>query len=148
MGFLSINQQLKDNLKNSFTCQTFWGCCWNNVHKTHLKGAFGSNGFWARLFIHWIYLTLCAKGVWIYPKLNILSKVSVYIAINYLVDLFPNLWCNNSKATLFLGYIFFNLVFYFVFTKNSRFLCAPCGRVTTFSLLLTKYTMQKPFWNK
>ena len=60
------------------------------------------------------------------------QKFSVSPAINDLVDLCPNLWCNNPKATLFLGATFFDLYFSFVLIKNECFICALCGRVTAF----------------
>ena len=85
--------------------------------KTHLKGAFGFNGFLELAFFHWRYLTWCTKRVWIYPKFNILPKFSVSTSINELVDLFPNIWCNNPKATFFLGAIFFDFEIFFIYPK-------------------------------
>ena len=77
-----------------------------------------------------------------------LQTFAVYTAINNVVYLCPNPWRNNSKASLFLGAVFFHLAFSFVFTKNECFLCALFGRVTTFSFLFLKYTMLKTLWNK
>ena len=79
----------------------------------------------------------------------ILSSIScqnfaVSLAINYLVNMCPNLWCNNPKATFFLGAIFVDLDLSFVFTKNECFLCALCGRVTTF-FLISEVRNTKPF---
>ena len=58
----------------------------------------------------------------IYIIISIYWKHSaVSLSINDLLDLCPNIWCNNSKATSFRGDIFFDLVFYFVFTKKCMF---------------------------
>ena len=101
--------------------------------KTHLKGAFGFNGF--------LYLAfLLIEDIWHdFQKGSESILGSIYFqtfavspAINNLVYPCPNLWCNNSKATLFPGVTFFDLVFYFGFTKKVCFLCSLCGRVTAF----------------
>ena len=67
------------------------------------------------------------------------QKKSVYPAIIELLDLCPNIWCNNSRETFFLGICFCDFDFSFVFTKNACFICALCGNVTTLcSLSLNK----------
>ena len=76
------------------------------------------------------------------------QEFSVSTAINYLVDICPNLWCNNYKLTFFLGDIFFYLYISFVSPKNTCFLCALCGGVTEFFFPLSKYTAQNHLLNK
>ena len=67
------------------------------------------------------------------------QNVSVSPTSSELLDLCPNLWCNNSKETLFLGICFCDFDFYFIFTKNACFICALCGNVIAFcSLSLDK----------
>ena len=83
----------------------------------------------------------------------ILSSISfqqftVSTAINDMVVMCTNLWCNNPKANFFLGAILFYLDISFIFNKNSCLLCALCVIVNEFSLLSPKYTVHKPFWNK
>ena len=63
-----------------------------------------------------------------------------------LLDLCPNLWCNNSKETLFLGICFCDFEFSLVFTKNACFLCVMCSNVTAFCLSLLKKTVQISLW--
>ena len=63
-----------------------------------------------------------------------------------LVYLFPNLLHNDSKETHFLGIFFCDLGFFFVFTKNTCFLCAMFGNVTVLCLLSLKKTVQNPLW--
>ena len=77
---------------------------------------------------------------------SILTSIScqtfaVYPKINNLLDMCLYLWCNNFKATFFLGSNLFDLAFSFIFTKNACFLCALCGRVTAFFSLSPKYTV-------
>ena len=59
-----------------------------------------------------------------------------------MVDLCPNLWCNNSKSTFFLGAIFFDFYICFIFTKNAYLLCEICVKVTAFFSLFPNYTVQ------
>ena len=65
-----------------------------------------------------------------------------------LVDLCPNLWCNNSKETFFLGICFFDFDFSFIFIKNTCFLCALYSNVTIFCLLSLNKTVQNPLWKR
>ena len=67
-------------------------------------------------------------------------------ANNYLVYLCPNLWCSNSKETLFLAGNFFFFDFSMIFPRNACFLCALCGNVTEFFSFSTNYTVQNPIW--
>ena len=71
------------------------------------------------------------------------QKFEVPPAINDLVYLCPNIWCNNSKASLFLGDTFFDLAFSFVFTKDVYFLYGLCSRVTAFYFLSPKSGLGK-----
>ena len=73
---------------------------------------------------------------------------AVYPASNDLVDMCPNIWCNNSKETFFLAICFFDFDFYFVFNEDACFLCALCGKVTPFCALLLKTTVQNPLWKR
>ena len=61
-----------------------------------------------------------------------------------MVDLCPNILYNNSKATFFLGLKFFDFDIYFIFSQNSCFHCALCGKVTAF-LIFTKEHREKIF---
>ena len=72
------------------------------------------------------------------------QTLAVSLVISYLLDLCPNLWCNNSRAILFLGG--FDFDFSFVFAKNACFLCTLCYNVTAFCWLELNTTMQKPLW--
>ena len=64
------------------------------------------------------------------------------------MDLWPNIWCNNSKSTLFLDGNLFVFYISFISPKNACFFCALYGNVTTFFSLVPKYTVQNPFQNK
>ena len=66
---------------------------------------------------------------------------------NYLVDLWPNLWCNNYKATFFLDGNFFDFDISFISPQNACFLCELCGNVTTYFSLAHNYTIKNPLWN-
>ena len=101
-----------------FTCQTFWGCCLNNSHKIHLKVALGFNGFLDLTF-------LCIADIWHDVQkgyISILSSIShqkfaVSPSIYDLVDLCLNIWCNNPRATFFLGDTLFYLSFFWFLLK-------------------------------
>ena len=88
------------------------------MHKTHLKGAFGFNGFLdlALLFIEEIWHNF-QKGSGYIISLISFQKLSVSPAINDLVDLCPNLWCNHYKKIIFLGANFFVFDFSFISPK-------------------------------
>ena len=71
----------------------------------------------------------------------ILSSIShqilaVYPAINDMVDLCPNICCNNSKAICFLDGNLFVFENFFISPQNACFPSALCGKVTVFSLCL------------
>ena len=127
----------------------FWCCWWNYTHKTHLKGAFSFSGILNPAF-------LFMEEIWHDVKKgsgSILSPISsqsleVSPANNDMVDLWPYLWCNNSKAILFLDVNLFVFDISFISPKNEYFLCALCGKVTKFLFLAPKSTMQNHFWNK
>ena len=117
--------------------------------KNHLKSDFSFSGLLdpAFLFIEEI-LHEVQKG-----SGSILSYISsqtltVSPANNDLLYLWPNLWCNNSKAIYFLDGNFFVFDISLISTKNECFLCAICGNVTTFFSFAPKYTVQNSLWNK
>ena len=113
--------------------------------KTHFKGAFRINGF---LYLAFLFM----EEIWHDVQKgyeSILSSISsqtlaVSPAINYIVDLWPNLWCNNSKAIFFLGANFFVFGICFISPQNACFWCALCGKVTAFLSLSPNYTSYKP----
>ena len=72
------------------------------------------------------------------------QQFSVSPASINLVDLCPNIWCNNSKKKVFLGICFCDFHFSFIFTKNAFFLCALCVNVTALCSLSLKKTVQNP----
>ena len=117
--------------------------------KTHLKGDFSFNGFLDLAF-------LFIGDIWHDVQIgygSILSLISFHIFavsldINDLVYLCLNLWCNNSKATLFLGAIYFDFDFCFIFLKNACFRYAICGKVAASFSLFPKFTVKNPFWDK
>ena len=112
---------------------------------THLKGDLGFRGFlWYSILVHCWDMTWCTERVGIYFDLNELPKFRVSIAINDLVDLCPNLWCNNLKETLLFGICFCNFDFPFICTKNACFCCVLCINFTTFCSLTLKNTTKKP----
>ena len=105
--------------------------------KTYLKGDFGFSRFLelAFLFMEDIWHDV-QKG---YE--SILSSISSQTlalspANNDMVDLFPNIWCNNSKACSFLDVNIFVFDISFISPKNACLFCAICGNVRIFSLLL------------
>ena len=115
--------------------------------KTHLKGAFDLSGILdlAFSFIEEIWHDV-QKGyesilIYIHSQTSAVSPAN-----NDLVDLWPNLWCNNSKAIFFLAgdFVFFDISL--IFPRNTCFLCAICGKVTELFSFAPKYTVQKPLW--
>ena len=74
------------------------------------------------------------------------QKIAVSPDSSYLVGLCPNQWCNNPIETFFLGICFFYFGFSFLFTKNTCFICALYGNVTSFCLLSLNKTVQNPLW--
>ena len=84
---------------------------------------------------------------------SILVSISLQIfpvspAINDLVYLCPNLWCNNPKATLFQGANFFDFDLCLNPPQYACFCCALCGKVTAFLSLFPNYTVRNPLWNE
>ena len=114
-----------------------------------MEGEFGFNGFLDIYF-------LCIGYMWYDVQKGSGSSIcsisyqtfAVSPAINDLVDLCPNIWCNISKETFLLGATFFDLSFSFVFKINVLFLSALWGRVNTFFFLSPNYNVQNPLWNK
>ena len=76
------------------------------------------------------------------------QKITVSPASNDLVDLCPNLRCNNLRENFFLGICFCDFDFSFVFTKNACFLCALCSNITTFCSLALNKTIQNYLWKR
>ena len=68
--------------------------------------------------------------------------LAVSPAFNDMVDLCPNLWCNNPKAIFFLAGYFFD--FSMIFPGKSCFLTVLCSNVTALSYFAPKYTVQNP----
>ena len=84
---------------------------------------------------------------------SILSSISSQILVvspanNDRVGLWPNLWCNNYKGIFFLDGSILVFEISFIPPKNTCFLCALCGRVTSCFFLLTNYNVKNSFWNK
>ena len=118
---ISINNQ--QIIRKSCVIGQALGCCrWNYIHKTHLKSAFGFSGSFdlGFLFIEEI-LHEMQKGSGSILSSTSYQTLAVSPAINDVVDLFPNLWCNNSKAIFFLAGYFFDTSLFFscrsVFSK-------------------------------
>ena len=80
--------------------------------KIHLKGAFGLSRILdlAFLFIEEIWHKV-QKGSGSILSSTSSQTLTLYSANNDLVDLWPNLWCRNSKAIFFLAGIFFSLTY-------------------------------------
>ena len=115
--------------------------------KTHLKRSYGINGV---LDIDFLLM----EDIWHDVKKGsgyIIISIScqtfaVSPAINYLVDMCTNLWCNNYKTKL--GATFLGLIFSFLFTKIACLLCTLCEKIANFLFLLLNYNVQKLLWNK
>ena len=67
---------------------------------------------------------------------------------NDLVDMWPNLWCNSSKAIFCLDGNFSVFDISFISPKNVCLLCALCCNITEFFSFSPKFTVQNPLWNK
>ena len=130
-------------IKSSFTCQTFWGFYWNNVHKTHLKVAFSFNRFLDLYFLFiediWNYVQKGSESIIISTSCQTLS---VSTAISYLVDLCTKPWCNNPKANFFLGATFLDLASSFFYQKHMFPLCTM-WHIHPMFLLVTKVQCTK-----
>ena len=117
--------------------------------KTHLKGAFGVCGFLdlAFLFIEEIWHDLQIESGYILSSLSY-QTLTVSPANNDMVDLWPNIWCNNCSAIFFLDGNFFFFDISLNFPKIACFLFALCGNVTEFFCFAPKYAVQNLLWNK
>ena len=62
--------------------------------------------------------------------------------------MWPNLWCNNSKAIFLLAGNFFFFDISFIFPRNAWLFCALCGKVTALFFFAPNYTVQNPFWKR
>ena len=114
--------------------------------ETHLKGDFSL--IRPSLFIYRFFWHDLQKG-----SGSIIGSISSQTLVlspsnNDFVDLWPNLWCNNSKAILFLGGNFLVFEISFIYPKNACFLCAICGNVTESYSFSPKYILQNSLWNK
>ena len=76
------------------------------------------------------------------------QKLALYPANNDLVDLLPNLWCNNFKAIFFQDVFVFVLDITLISPKQACFLCAICGSVTACFSFHPKYTVHNSLWNE
>ena len=105
--------------------------------KTHLKGYLGFSGILdlAFLFIEEIWHDVKKGYGYILSSISC-QTLAVSPATNYLVDLWPNLWCNNYREIFFLDGNFSVFEISLIFTKNACFLCALCGNVTAIFPLL------------
>ena len=114
---------------------------------THLKFVLYFRGDFDLYFLFIVdiwYIVLKGSG---YTLISIsFQKCTVSPANSNLVDLCPNLWCNNYKETFFLGISFCDFDFSFVLTKNVCFCCALCGNVTAFCYLSLNKTVQNLLW--
>ena len=117
--------------------------------KIYLKGAFGFSGILDRafLFIEEIWHDVQKGSGYILSSISS-QTLAVFPANNDLVDLWPNLWCKNSRAILFLDDNFFVFDISLISPQNACFLCALCGNVTAFLSFAPKYTVKNPLWSK
>ena len=101
--------------------------------KTHLRCALGFNECFGLyfLFVGDIWYDV-QKGYGSILSPISCQKIILHPDINDLLDMCPNLRCNNSKANFFLGDIFFDFDICFIFPKNACFRSSLCGEVTAF----------------
>ena len=117
--------------------------------KTHLKVYCGFGGFLDLSFLFIEEIWHDVQKCYGYILRSISSQtLAVSPANNDLVDLWTNIWCNNSKAVFFLDGNFFAFDIFFIFPKNACDLCEICGNVTAFFYFAPKYTVQTPLCNK
>ena len=62
--------------------------------------------------------------------------------------MWPNLWCNNSKAIIFLAGNLFFFDISLIFPRTACLLCALCGKVTALLSFYPNYTVQNPLWKR
>ena len=100
---------------------------------THLKGVLGFIDVFDLYFLFIVDIWHDVNNVSGYTLSSIYCQTfTVSLASSDLVDIFPNLWYNNSKENFFLGICFCDFDFSFVSTKNACFLCVLCSNVTVF----------------
>ena len=110
---------------------------------THLKGVLVFIGVFDLGFIFIVEIWHDVHNGSGYTLISISCQtISVYPDSRDLVDLCPNLWCNNSKEIFFWGILFCGFKFSFVFTKNACFFFAVCGNFATFCSLSLKKTVK------
>ena len=85
-GFWVCITKIKIIRKGGITCQTFWCCCWNNNHKTHLKVAFSINGFLDLAFFF-------IEHIWH----EVQKRVCIYLRVHILLIQHHNRWCSHRK---------------------------------------------------
>ena len=116
---------------------------------THLKGVLYFRDVFDLDFLFIVYIWHDVNNVSGYTVSSIYFQTfSVSLASSDFVDLFPNIWCNNSKENFFLEICFYDFDFSFILTKKSCFRCALCSDVTTLCLLSLKNTAQNPWWER
>ena len=115
--------------------------------KTYLKGVLGFSGVFGLDFLLTVEIWHDVHKV-SGPTLSSMSCkiLSVSPSSSDLVNLCPNIWCNNSRYILFLGVFFCGFDLSFVLTKKSCFLCALCSNVTVLCSLSLKKTVQNSLW--
>ena len=111
--------------------------------KTHLKSAFCFSGIidLALLFIEDIWHDV-QKGSGSILSSTSFQTLSLSPAINDLVDLCPNIWCNNSKAIFFLARNLFFFDTSWIFPVKACFLYSLCKNVTALFSFSPKYTVK------
>ena len=103
--------------------------------KTHLKDDLGFSGFLdlTFLFIEEIWHEVQKGSRYIISYISS-QTLSVSPANNYLVDLWPHLWCNWSRSIFCVYGNFFVFDISLISPKNACFLCSLCGNVTALTL--------------
>ena len=101
----------------------------------------------AFLFIEEIWHDVQKRSVSILSSTSS-QTLALFPANNDLVDMFPNLWCSNSKAFLFPAGNLFFFDFSMIFPRKACYLCALCGSVTALFSSAPKYTVQNPLWKR
>ena len=107
---------------------------------THLKGVLVFSdvldiGF-LLIFRIWHYVQKGSGSILISMYFQ---TIIISLSSGNVVNPCPNLWCNNSRKSFFLGICFNDFGFSLVFTQNECFICALCRNITAFySISLNK----------